>query len=109
MQIQGGNESPSWAAAGPGAGAGPSGGGNSCLFQAPLRDLLLIPAEIVAQLVEISQPDLVAEHSLVALRVVPQVFEEEEDLGRQRRALGDLPPLTVKVNESVPLRFAEGT
>ncbi len=57
------------------------------LFKPAASNLILIPAEIMPQFVQVGQPDLIAVNRGVALGQIPEVFQKKEDLGWQGLAV----------------------
>lgn len=87
----------------PGETGAPAGGFG--LFEAPLRDLVLIPAEVMAQFMEVGQPDFIAKNRLITFGVIPEVIQEKQDLGRQRRSLGQFTLVLVTDKHPEDVRF----
>ena len=56
-------------------------------FQPAPGHFVLIPAQVMAEFVQVSEPHLVAEDGFVAVGQIPEVFEEKEDLRRQGHAI----------------------
>ena len=75
-------------------------------IEASLRDLILVPTEVVAELMEVGQPDLIAIAGLVELGIIPDIFQEKQDLGRQGRPLGEFTPMLMADKHPEEVRFA---
>ena len=56
------------------------------LIQPPFLQVDLVEAEVMAQFVKEGRADLFSVNGLVFVRRVPDVFEEQDDLGRKRNA-----------------------
>ena len=80
-------------------------GEGCCSIEATLRDLVLIPAQVVAELMEVGQPHFIAVNGLISLGIVPEVFEEKQDLGRQGCALGEFSPVLMADEQTEDIRF----
>src|SRR5512133_2199657 len=55
------------------------------LLQPAARDLVLVPAEEMPELVQVGDAHLVTVDRRIALGMDPEVFEEQQNLRRQRR------------------------
>ena len=53
----------------------------AALLEAPGGELVFVPAEVVAEFVEVGQAGFVAENSDVVLGVVPEIVDVEENVG----------------------------
>src|SRR5208282_3753551 len=65
-------------------------GSAGLLVEAPRGDLVLVPAKIVAELVEVGEAGLGPEGVQVALGLVPEIRGVEEDPGRLLGPAGEL-------------------
>ncbi len=68
------------------------------LFQASRGDLVLVPAQIMAELVQIGEAHLVPEDRRIALGILPQTIDKEQDLWRKGLGLGEFLAVRVPVN-----------